>query len=859
MNGPVGFFSKREQTPIESRDYGRTYLVLSGLLFLGTMWAVVDEVMTRRPWKEYQSEYYELSLRRWRERYAEAISNFDSSAYKDLETQEKDARAGLHSPEYLSAAAEIQNIDNELLDANRDFTFAKSRSDEAYYFWKKSIHEGNEDLGWKEKVLRFEKQMKEFNVRVENLESKKAMLSAIVNRYSQAVKAIRSKIKDLRAPIEKDSTKILQVKSASILIRQVIMNNFDRSNFGTPKGRVDRCQTCHAGWNDEVMEGEDIPTQFRKHPLPELLDLHNPENFGCTPCHQGQGPALTKGSAHGDEDKYWEWPLLRGNEVYASCNKCHSNEHHVKYAQPLNRAKTILVESGCFGCHEIKGYLDIPKIGPELNQLPAKTRPDWLFRWVRNPKDYNPHTRMPNFRLSDDEAEAVTAYLWNVGQQNSYRPMQGFGKGGAVERGRFIVDAVGCKGCHVIGDDTRMREARGLGYDAAPELTRVGSKVDPEWLFEWLKNPRHYRPSTRMPNLRLTDQEARDAVAFLMSLRDVRRFEEKNLNLGSQELIKRGGKLIREYGCHGCHTIQGMEKEGRVSVALSNIGRKRVDELDFGDTQIPKTWDAWIFNKVKDARVFATDRIFSKMPVFAFGDSEVVLLRTLLRSFTKEEPNPVYQKPFDSRQQAMEAGRRLTLHYNCINCHQIEDTGGYVVATLKDEGMAPPLLRPEGAKVQEQWLHEFLKNPTAVRPWLEIRMPTFSLTEGEIDTVMKYFLALHDRELELRDYKAFQPQPAYVSAGKKLFDDFQCLSCHYTGTIPEGKKSADLAPDLTLTRGRLKPEWILDWIADPEAIQPGTRMPTYFPDMQSPDSVIFAGNAREQIRALRDYVLTLGK
>lgn len=852
-------FSKRGETPIESREYGKIYLVLSGLLFLGTMWAVVDEVMTRRPWKDYQREYHELSLQKWQEQLATEYTNFDSSALVRIDSELSEAEKRLKIPEYLQAIDEIKEIDDELLDVTRDVTFAKSREDEAYYFWKKSLHEGREDETWKALVVLYENEKLEANANVEKLEARKNERLKFVNQYNQVVRQLRTKRNDLFASAEKAKSKIENIKSAPILINQVIMNNFDRSNFGIPKARVDRCQTCHAGWNDELMEGENVPIQFRKHPLPELMKVHNPEVYGCTPCHQGQGPALTAGFAHGHDDHYWEWPLLKGNEVYASCNKCHGNELHVKYAEPLNKAKMALVESGCFGCHEIKGYTDLPKIGPELNQLVPKTKPDWLFRWIRNPKDYNPHTRMPNFRFTDEEAEAITAYLWNVGKNVTYQAQRGVVGGGSAVKGRSIVETIGCKGCHVIGDDTRMRASRGLSYDIAPELTRVGSKANPDWLLDWLKNPRHYRPDAKMPSLRLSDQEARDIVAYLMTLRDNRRFEEKKLNLDSPDIIRRGDKLIREYGCHGCHAIQGMEKEGRVSVALSNFGRKRVDEFDFGDTKVPHTWDDWVFNKIKDARMFTTDRIISKMPVFSLADSEIVLLRTLLRGLTKEEPGEGFQKPFDKRQQQIEAGRRLALYYNCINCHVIEETGGSIAATLDDEGMAPPLLRPEGTKVQEPWLHDFLKSPSTIRPWLKIRMPTFSLTDEEITTLTKYFLAMHNKELELRDYKAFQPDPKYVSAGRKLFDDFQCLSCHFTGIIPEGRSPADLAPNLALSRLRLKPDWIIDWIQNPEVIQPGTRMPTYFPDMQSPDPEILGGDAKEQIRALRDYVITLGK
>ena len=48
-----------------------------------------------------------------------------------------------------------------------------------------------------------------------------------------------------------------------------------------------------------------------------------------------------------------------------------------------------------------------------------------------------------------------------------------------------------------------------------PNLLGMGSKVSPEWLFNWLKKPHEYMPSTRMPDLRLSDSEARDLTAYL--------------------------------------------------------------------------------------------------------------------------------------------------------------------------------------------------------------------------------------------------------------------------------------------------------------------------------------------------------
>jgi mono/diheme cytochrome c family protein len=311
-----------------------------------------------------------------------------------------------------------------------------------------------------------------------------------------------------------------------------------------------------------------------------------------------------------------------------------------------------------------------------------------------------------------------------------------------------------------------------------------------------------------------------------------------------------------------------MEREGRVSVSLSNFGRKKVEEMDFGDTHVPHTWHDWVFNKLKDSRVFETDRIVQKMPVFSFTEEEIVLLRMFLLSETKDEPDRKYVQAFDRKQQNVEAGRRLAMHYNCQQCHQLEDEGMFIGALIEETAFQPPILTGEGRKVQEPWLHTFLLNPTTVgqpnsiRPWIPTRMPTFQFSDGEISKLTKYFLGLGNQELELRDYGAIRPDPQILPTGKSLFDDLQCMKCHPAGNVvvrPGEGSTQDLAPNLTRARGRLKPEWIVDWMADPNKIQPGTRMPTFWPDGQSPMPDILDGDARRQMTAIRDYILSIGE
>lgn len=851
-------FKKRAKTPIEQRNYATYYLVLSALLFLGTAWAVLDEVLVRRPWKEYQREFSDLHVEVLQAAHQTALARVDSSRLLELQLQLVDAQKLLGSLDYLQAQERLKNLRSKLMDATREWQFARSRFDALYYTYKKERDEGREDPDKRRRLDNLEGRIAEYKAKMDEINEQIAGVEEMTDAIDDQTNRLRVELGLVLDEPNDIQTKIVAASRSPIEIKQVILNDFENTNFGEVKSRVDRCRTCHLGVQDEIFE--DAPQPFKTHPIPELLNIHPPEQFGCTPCHRGQGPALTPGDAHGDADPHWEWPILRGVNVYAACNSCHFNEVLTKYAEPLNRAKALLTDGGCYGCHDIDGYNDLPKIGPSLNDLNAKVEPEWVFRWIRNPNAYTDHTRMPNFRFDVDQSEAVTAYLVSIGTEGQYRPSyeRGYYRGGDPLRGKTLVQTVGCLGCHVVGNETTVREARAASSDIAPELTKVGSKVNPDWLFDWLKNPRRYRPNTRMPSLRLSDAETRDIVSFLMMLRDEEPQEPVELKLQDPQKVARGKSLIREYGCFGCHDIRGMEDAEKVSVALSEFGRKHIDQFDFGDTKVPHTWDDWLYNKLKDARVFATDRIVQKMPVFSFSDEEVRLLQMLFKSFNRERPLEPYRHPQGRHEQNVALGQRTVQWYNCIQCHQLEERGGFILSKFEDPGMGPPPITGVGAKVQEPWLHAFLQNPTPLRRWLEIRMPTFQLTDEEITTLTKYFLAISGKQLELRDYASFQPDPKLLTPGSRLFKTLQCEQCHQL-TAGGPIDPSSLAPDLALAKTRLKPEWVIDWLRDPNKIQEGTRMPTYFYEGISPEPDVLEGDAEKQIIALRDHIFSIGR
>lgn len=848
-------FRKKHETPTEHRDYSLYYLVFSGVLFFTTMWAVYDEVFTRQPWKEYQREYYRESIRLWSQQLDAAYQRVDFARADRLEAELAEARAMRNSDEYQSWLAEWRELEDELRWTRQRMQFARGRAEESYYFYRRALLRGEDTQRFEERVQRYDAQAKGIQSRIDEIERRQEELEAKMDQVDGRIRQLQGEINDIFEEVWSIEARIDMLRRAPIEIKQVVHEEFERTSWNEPKRRTDRCMTCHLGYADEMFAG--YPQPLGKHPRQDLLEIHSVQDFGCTPCHDGQPMALTAGLAHGYDDRHWEFPLLTGQDTYATCQDCHSQEIILANSPTFNRGRQIVMESGCVGCHAIQGFLDVPKVGPELNQLTSKVSAGWIYSWVKDPKSYNPHTRMPDFRLTSEEAEAITAYLVHIAEE--YRPVRTYPGGGNPLRGRQLVEEVGCLGCHVIGDDDRLRQGRGIHYDVAPELTRVGSKVSADWLYDWLKHPHRYRPETRMPDMRLSDREALDIVAYLMTLDEQVHDDTIELNLYDPAVVKEGERLVRVFGCHGCHDIKGMEREGRVSVALDNFGRKAVEEMDFGETDIPHTWYDWTYNKLKDSRIYETDRIPQEMPVFNFTDSEIRDVVTFLRGMRQDNIGGRFRRTSD-RMSDIHAGQKLIIDRNCIACHEVEGIGKAIHELIPDPGMRPPMITGVGAKLQEQFLYDFMHDPIVVRQWLNVRMPTFHFTDEEIAILMRYFLAISDQEFKYRDYERFRPSPELLRVGANLFEQMQCARCHPgADDIPIGVTVADLAPDLRLTRLRLKPDWILDWLHDPQEIEPGTRMPTFFPDGQTPFPQIFDGDIDKQIEALRDYTWSLGR
>jgi len=303
-----------------------------------------------------------------------------------------------------------------------------------------------------------------------------------------------------------------------------------------------------------------------------------------------------------------------------------------------------------------------------------------------------------------------------------------------------------------------------------------------------------------------------------------------------------------------------MEKESRIGVELTTFGSKTLEELFFGNhTDIPETWNDWTYNKLKTPRTYATERIEQLMPQFDLVDEDIKALRVLLAGFRENKLPTRYLADHSERAVRIVEGRRLMHQYNCIGCHEIENRGGFIRRYYQENPtLAPPILNGEGEKVQSTWLFNFLKAPVPIRPWLKLRMPTFGFSDQDDHTLVSFFTGLSKVAIPYAYFDDAKVPQGNLDAARTLVskDYFNCFSCHQQGEKkPEGPQEG-WAPDLMLARNRLSPNWIIKWLQDPQKIQPGAKMPSFFPG--GPDNVL-GGKDDLQIEALRDYIMMLNK
>ncbi|MGB0717350.1 MAG: c-type cytochrome, partial [Phycisphaerae bacterium] len=400
------------------------------------------------------------------------------------------------------------------------------------------------------------------------------------------------------------------------------------------------------------------------------------------------------------------------------------------------------------------------RFAPELSGIGSKVDAEWLYSWLIEPTHYAPDTKMPSLRLSPQEAADVTEYLLTL--KNDSFDQTPFTM--TAERKTEVSDLL----MTLLSAQNSKRRSQAILNDEGAELTK------------------------RLASLLATSEKYDDQSAYdLISA----------MTLEDKQLYFLGNQMIAHYGCYTCHEIAGFEETSPVGTDLTLWAEKPITQLDFAffdhafhhlreekedvygyvyrpeseqlnkysplpdDTheQITHTHGAFAKHKFLNPRIWDREKLKKpydklKMPNFYFTEREADALVTYMLSRIPPRVRGPLEIDYETTTSGPIArGRTLTRDLNCVGCHQIEDNDPMIQQYYRlvvggeevfDEVNAPPRLWGQGAKVQADWMHGFFGNVETLRPWLQVRMPNFKLTQQETSDLVAYFASLSEYDAD---------------------------------------------------------------------------------------------------------------
>ena len=89
--------------------------------------------------------------------------------------------------------------------------------------------------------------------------------------------------------------------------------------------------------------------------------------------------------------------------------------------------------------------------------------------------------------------------------------------GGNIDRGERAFIAYGCGGCHTVLGVTQAQGMVGPPLDGVGGRAVIAGKLEnkPDNLVRWIMHPQRVSPGTAMPDLAVSERNARDIAAFL--------------------------------------------------------------------------------------------------------------------------------------------------------------------------------------------------------------------------------------------------------------------------------------------------------------------------------------------------------
>ncbi len=902
--------------PIVTWSSSGWMLISALLLTISIAWALYDEALGQRPWKGMQREFVARYTR-----YLDSIKSKsgrseaeikESPEYQALDAEAKAAREEIE-PEYQEIDGNVKRIQRNL-DAITD-PFQNQRGRLTVINYNIETAEGSAKDRYRKQAEA--KRQEEVEVELpsppgdsvppERCKSNGQGVECNLN-YGQleklydALREEKAALLGKQAELLKEPSELAKKRDA-YLRDQLIglgpaaieglknkVSNYDYSILGHQLSVgaydiVDRCEVCHAGVREPLtIKASDMAPDgpgktpdswaraFVSHPNREIFQTHNPEKFGCSSCHWGNGRATTTITKGHGRHRFWLWPMFEKENTEAGCQQCHARDRVTQGAEVLNLGRDLFAERGCVGCHRYEGF------DRETDML-ASTRQTigQLDDQIRaNKKQIREDTAASETVEDEADVRRLLAKADSLQVTNSLLAAR--------------VDQLNLQAKYLMQDQKKV----------GPNLKDVRVKLRKEWVPYWLEDPQGFRPGTKMPTfwrfskphegarVSMRDQNGPEQIqaiaAYLWQ-------ESSGAKLATQQRgdAGKGKQLFETRGCMACHSIgEGDNKLGGDFAAnLQRVGekanfdyivrwihnpRERVAPYcpkekrdltaeDYKKKNLPFVFDTEQHSTCPNDGAELQVQNMTVMPNFRLSEQDSRDIATYLFSLSSQ---PSYQAAnFMDDASLKEKGKGLIKQYGCAGCHEIKgfEEEQRIGKELTVEGATPierldfalqthhaekgedPLnLRPEQKDQHKSWYNHKgfferkIEEPSIYDegkekdPKDKLKMPEPYMTK-EWRTALTTFLlgSVGAEGANVPTTLFYTPQDQRrqdIQNGWWIIKKYNCMGCHEIQVgqrsvvqdlpfyqTPEGKDL--LPPRLTSEGARVDPTWLLKFLHDP--------------------------------------------
>ncbi len=556
----------------------------------------------------------------------------------------------------------------------------------------------------------------------------------------------------------------LAAKRMKTGVKQIILDDLKR---------IDRCQTCHLGVDDVRMAEQELP--YRTHSSEHLL--HHPlAEFGCTVCHDGQGLAVDKKSAHARSNRvHWPNPLLALDYIQSACGQCHlaifDDSNILSGTEIFQSGLRIFRQAGCLGCHKARGVGGA--VAPDLTEQGKKTRHEydfanivgeqtvtnWLYQHFKDPEMVSPGSQMLAIDLRDEDLQALITFT--LGMKKPDIPLDYFSvetlkefKGQRSTLSGTLAYPLICSACHGKSGQGKSYKVYKTGIPAIG-LDDFLSVASQEFIVFSIYHGRAGRQmATWMPRFSgLTHEEILLLSAYIKTRRKIHSdFEE----VSSLSGIPERGAVLYENNCTMCH---GPDGKGLPVITVSN------------PDLLAAASDEYLYKTIVNGRGNTA------MPGWSqFSSREIADVVAFLRSWPKSS-----RRRGDFKTESGDVSRgEQKYHYICSRCHGLYgqgDTGPSIINSDFLDAASDHFLSVMIAKGRVG---------TPMIGWTTAVTEQEKLSPQDIADVIIFL-----RYAALNPPDVIYPGPSFGSAveGERLYQKL-CVECH--GKEGEGAQAPAL-------------------------------------------------------------------